>query len=341
MPPDSSQQKRKTLERIGKRLLVLTVSAIGIALLFYQIQRVGVERLSLEISRASRPWLAIAFGLTVLRFVIWGLRLAFLSQRVTRCKTFPYFIFVMVTNFLGLLLPFLRAGGTLIRAHMAGRRFGGGTATHLGPNLLDQVLVSISWLLVAGAMTPFLAWKTGNAQIEKLSMALLVGIVLSAGVLWLMRRKASHLALWLEIPRPGRRGKLAGAGSRTLHGARTLLEDRAALAWGLVGGLLFVLVTGLGQYGALRAVGDDSAWWLSMLAVTVGGALGTASGTPGGAGVTEAAQIGFLASQGLSIETATASVIIARGFHYGFILTAGPLAALWEWRRGELSLEVE
>jgi uncharacterized membrane protein YbhN (UPF0104 family) len=166
------------------------------------------------------------------------------------------------------------------------------------------------------------------------------GFALVALAYLLLRKSAHRVEAWLARPREGGRGRLAGAGLATLKGTGALARDRAALAAGLIGGVLFVLASGFSQHAALLAVGSAAPWWLALLAVALGGLLGGTVGAPGGVGVTEAAQIAFLTSQGVADGEATAAVLIARGLHYLVILAGGLSAVAWEAAAGRWSRSV-
>ena len=90
------------------------------------------------------------------------------------------------------------------------------------------------------------------------------------------------------------------------------------------------------QWAALRAIDEPVPFWLALLAVTLGSAAGTLAHTPGGLGVTEAAQVAFLTGQGLSAEAAASGVLLARSLHYAIVLLAGGGALAREWRKGRL-----
>jgi uncharacterized membrane protein YbhN (UPF0104 family) len=219
---------------------------------------------------------------------------------------------------------------------LAARRFGGGTAKHLGPNVLDQLLLGVSWLLVALALVPVEALSTGRSPLSGAGLGLLGAAVVVTVAFAVFLRSRKRLTRWLARPRPGWRGRLALGTAQTLEGAGALASDPRALVIGLCGGIAFVLLAGIVQLAALYAVGHPVSPWLAILAATVGITAGSASGSPGGLGVTEATQVAFLQSQGVPAEAAAASVLLLRGVYYGFVIVSGTLTMAWEAWHGRL-----
>jgi uncharacterized membrane protein YbhN (UPF0104 family) len=317
--------------------LALALLALGLGVLTWQITRAGPEQVLQLLRTVAWPWIAAIVLLTAARYGVSAWRLAALSRRLWPVPWWPYVTMVLASQLVvTIAAPGLRVGATYLRAHLAGRRFGGGTARHLGPNVLDQLLLGVSWLLVALALVPVEALSQGRSPLSGAGLGLLAaaaGVTL-AFVLFLRSRE--RLAAWLAKPRPGWRGRAALGGAKTLEGAGALASDPVALVIGLGGGVAFVLLAGVVQLAALHAVGHPVSPWLAILAATVGITAGSASGSPGGLGVTEATQVAFLQSQGVPGEAAAASVLLLRGVYYGFVIVAGTLAMAWEAWHGRL-----
>ena len=335
MAPPSAEASTPARPRFGpaaRRLSALGLVAAALLLLGWQLRGTDPAAIARTMLAASPGWLALAALLTAARFGVAAWRLGSLTRRLRPVRRRAYIPITMTAQLIGLAIPGIRAGAAVVRAALAHRRFGGGIATHLAPNLLDQLLVGVSWMLVALALVPALAADPENSRLGVSGLALSVLLVLVLSV-WALARWAPRIEGWLAA-RPG--GRWTGAWRDGLGGVGRLAADRTALSIGLLGGLGFALATGLAQHAALEAVGEHVAWWIPMLAVAIGGTAGTVTGAPGGLGVTEAAQIAVLAAHGIPDERAAAAVLIARGLHYLLIVGGGSLAALWEWRRGEL-----
>jgi undecaprenyl-diphosphatase len=322
-------------ERLRLALAVLLTLA-ALAVLGWQVQRAGPINVVERLLAASPAWLLLALILTAGRFLAFAVRLAAITRRLVACSTASFVPIVFASQFVSLVLPGLRAGSAYLRAHLAAKRFAGGTALHLGPNIVDQVGSAVAWLLSAVALLPW-AVRSGDGPLPR-QIALAAGgmllLLLIAGSL--LRRYGPRLVGWLDAPRDGRRGTLARAGSRALHGTGKLAFDPAANLAALLGGFAFIACTGGAQYATLAAVGAPAPLWLAVLAVTVGGAAGTIAHTPGGLGVTEAAQVAFLSSQGVSAEAATSAVLLARILNYAFVALAGGSALAREWNAGRM-----
>ena len=317
-----------------RRAAVAAVLVAALLLLAWQVRKVGAGALLARFAGAHPGWLAAAAGITVLRFVASALRLGWLTGRLRPVRKRHYFPIVMAAQFLALAIPGVRAGASLVRAHLADRHFGGGVATHVGPNIVDQAILALSWILVSAVALPFAALAHAGNLSGKAVAGLILGLGLIVLAYLLVRRHGERLEAWLARPREGRRGRLAEAGQAAVRGTGVLLDDPVGLLGNLAGGLAFVLLTGLAQWAALRAVGAPVPWWIALLAVAVGGATGMATGAPGGIGVTEVTQAAFLHSQGVPREVAIAGVFLARGLHYLVILAAGGLSLAWEAARG-------
>ncbi len=329
----SAPRPRKLLSR---RALAATALAAALLLLAWQVRKVGAQALLARFAAARPGWLLLAAGLTLLRFVASALRLGWLTGRLLPVRKRHYFPIVMAAQFLALAIPGVRAGASLVRAHLADRHFGGGVATHVGPNIVDQAILALSWLLVSAVALPFAALAHAGHLSTRAVVGLVAGLGLIALAYLLVRRHGERLEAWLARPRDGRRGRLAEAGHAAVRGTGALLDDPVGLLGNLAGGLAFVVLTGLAQWAALRAVGAPVPWWTALLAVAVGGATGMATGAPGGIGVTEVTQAAFLHSQGIPREVAIAAVFLARGLHYLVILGAGGLSLAWEAARGSV-----
>jgi uncharacterized membrane protein YbhN (UPF0104 family) len=311
--------------------------ALGLGVLTWQITRAGPEQVLQLLRTVAWPWIAAIVLLTAARYGVSAWRLAALSRRLWPVPWWPYVTMVLASQLVvTIAAPGLRVGATYLRAHLAGRRFGGGTARHLGPNVLDQLLLGVSWLLVALALVPVEALSQGRSPLSGAGLGLLAAAAGVTVAFALFLRSRERLAAWLAKPRPGWRGRVALGGAKTLEGAGTLASDPAALVIGLGGGIAFVLLAGVVQLAALHAVGYPISPWLAILAATVGITAGSASGSPGGLGVTEATQVAFLQSQGVPGEAAAASVLLLRGVYYGFVIVSGTVAMAWEAWHGRL-----
>lgn len=331
--PAHPHGSRERIPRWLTRTVSIAAVFVAIALVVWQVRRAEPARIGELLTTSDGTWVAIALAFTLARFAVSAWRLGALTRRLVTCRLAPFFPITLAAQLAGLAIPGMRAGASVLRAALASRCFGGGTALHLGPNLLDQLIVGASWVLVAAALAPA-AVLSGESHAGGIVTALVLAIVASVGLLSVLRRHGPRIEAWLAEPRDGAAGRLAGAGHATFRGAHTLARDTRALVLALALGIAFVLATGLAQHAALVALGLDVTWWLALLTVALGGVVGTATGAPGGVGVTEAAQIAFLQSQGVGQGEATAAVLLARGLHYLVIVAFGSVSALWLARLG-------
>ena len=335
-PPIIEPAPPRRRGHLGRRAVAAGLLIIALAFLAWQIERAGPREIATRLVGVSWGWLAVIALLTVSRYFVASFKLAAISRRLMRVRLTPYVPIFLASQILTLVIPGFRVGGTILRAHLANRRFGGGFARHLGPNILDQLTLFAAWLIAAGVLLPVAAAQTAAPLPYRplLLLALLTGGF--AGGFLVFRRHWPAIHRWLRIERQGIRSRVALALAQALEGTGALITDPAAIFLGVGGGLIFVLLAGLCQHAALMALGEPVSWWVSLLAVVVGTTAGTASGTPGGVGVAEAAQVVYLQGQGISPGIATAAVLLARGAYYVSILTTGGLSFAWEARRGHL-----
>ncbi len=339
--PTGASEKMSPLDApprsgVKRRVFGVLLLAVALAFLAWQIRAAGPAAIAASLAEASLPWIGVVILLTGLRYIVAAWRLATLTRRIfDTTRRLPFLRFVFVSQLLGIAIPGLKAGATVLRSHMANQRFGGGLALHMGPNLLDQLVLALSWVVVGAALLPVLA--LGGGPLPSGAALTLSATCAAALVLLIAVKRGRHrLVAWLERPRPGRRGRVAQASATSIEALGDLIDDPKALFVGLSGGITFVLLTGWAQHAALLAVGEPVHWWIAVLATIVGTTLGTASGTPGGLGVTEFAQVAFLEGHGVPVETATAAVLIARGAYFALILAGGSFALCWEISHGRL-----
>ncbi len=328
--PPQVEGKRPAL---GRRLFAFLMLLLALFFLGWQIAQAGPRDLVTRLVTVPAATLVLILALTLLRYIVASARLAALTRLLTPVRWSPFLSIVLLSQLLGAVIPGVRVGATVLRAHLAARRFEGGTALHLGPNLLDQLALATSWILVALALAPALAIGSEHPIGAENLIYLLLAVAGIVSVFIVFKRSRHRISAWLTRPRPGRRGRLAEAAATTIEGMGTLVDEPRALTIGLVGGIAFVILAGLAQWVALTGLGEPFPWWNAILAVVVGTTIGTASGTPGGLGVTEAAQVAFLGGQGVPVANATAAVLLARGAYYLLIVVGGLLALLGDFRR--------
>jgi uncharacterized membrane protein YbhN (UPF0104 family) len=100
-------------------------------------------------------------------------------------------------------------------------------------------------------------------------------------------------------------------------------------------GVLYFLVNAAGLWAMFLAIGAPVGPFAALAVMTVGTAVGTLSGTPGGVGTTELAMMTSCRLFGVDEVVAAAGTLLYRGLHYAGVLVVGlPALALLEWRAG-------
>lgn len=316
------------------RWLTALLVLLGVGWAMIQLRAIGLVAIAEELQRADPRWVALALVALVSRTALAAWRLAAITRRTVPCRTLPFLPITLCGYAVAMITPGVRVAALLLRSLLASRLFGGGIATHIAPNLLEQLLLAASWAIVFAAHLPGHLAATGDGSAgSAVSFALGVPL-LTALTLFALHRAGDRLGRWLARPRSGLRGRLGGSAADTIEVSRRLARDPRALTSGLAGGVGFVLLSGLLQWSALTACGARPTWTSALFSVVFSGAAGIVIATPAGVGVAEAVEIAYLRSQGLPADAAAAGVLLARGIFYLFSLGGGGAALYWAWRRG-------
>ncbi len=319
------------------RGLTLVVLVAGVCVLLFLLRRAGIANVAAALRSADVRWVMAVIALILLRSLVMAWRIAVITRRVVPCRVLPFVGFGLAAQAVALVTPGVRIGAMLMRALLASRRFGGGIAMHLAPNLLEQMLLAASWgIAFAGHLPGHLAQTRGNSFLPLMSF-LMASAVLTVGFFVGVVRFGRWIGAWLARPRAGWAGRLGGASAVTVLTTQRLVKDPRAILAGLGGGILFALATGAIQWTALRACGAQPTWIIAFFSVVLSGTAAVATASPGGVGVTEAVEIAYLSSQGLEPQSAAAGVLLARGLQYLYTLGGGGFFLLRAWQRGALS----
>ena len=96
-------------------------------------------------------------------------------------------------------------------------------------------------------------------------------------------------------------------------------------------GCLFFVVNTFAQWLIFRSIGEPVGLLPVVAVVSLGGAAGILTGTPGGVGTTEAAMVAGFVALGMDRVDASAGTLLYRGLHYAVVLAVGlPALAVLE-----------
>lgn len=311
------QTRRKPL-RVVLSVLLMTAA---LWFLWRTGSRAGWGNLGRRLMEVTLWPLLLAITANLLRYAIWGLRWQQLLRPVARARWWPAERALLASVFYNTVVPGARPFGGLVRARYLARSTGLEPGPLFGGALVDQMGYSLISMTLGMVLLPgaFLAGRTGGTGWFLLSALAAVAVV----VLLAWRRRERLLEKLRE-----RMPSMARNFTGTFRSARKLLARPTS--WGImvVGGTLVWLGNTLTFLLAARALGLEIPFMVAAAAFTLGSLAGVASGSPGGAGATEAAAIVPLVHLGYADDLALASVLLARGIHYASALLLGGICAL-------------
>lgn len=310
---------------------------------FFTHSNIRWDTLETQIA-ASDPWfLGLAVVFLLARFVLWDWRFR-LACRVAlgEASGVALGFFVLIASAaLNLITPTARVIGGLMRARYFARSRGRSFGQLYGVVLYDQLahhvtLTACTWLAVV-AMA-FHVGKTG------LAIGGSVAFVAAGVALYVWGRRRGFegdnplvrfLARRAEKS-DGRKQQLYAHGQEAVAVFIGLLGHVRLRAAAVAVGVLYFLVQAVAQYWVFLALEAPVELLVVIAGVAVGNAVGTLSGTPGGAGTTELAMVPSFVAMGMTPEVAMAGTLLFRGLHYILVLAVGlPALGLLELRAGK------
>ncbi len=313
------QAKPKGRKRRGALRIGVSVLLLGAALWF--LWRTGSEagwdNLARRLSGVSLPLLVLAASTNLLRYGLWAVRWQLLLRPVCRAPWWSVQRALLASVFFNTVVPGARPFGGLIRARYLARISGLVPGPLFGGALVDQLGYSLVSLGLGLVFLPAVLLPAGGGPVTFLILALMVLAVVFFAA-WRVRERL------LERLRP----TVADAVKGTFATARTLMARPRSWAIMAVGGMGVWAGNVLTFYLAAAALGAPISFSVAAASFSLGALAGAASGTPGGAGTTEAAAVIPLVHLGVAGDLALASVLLARGIHYLSALLLGGICAL-------------
>jgi uncharacterized protein (TIRG00374 family) len=309
------------------KTLRLVVSLVLMAAALWFLWRTGHKagwlNLARRLQEASIPVLLAAAGVNLVRYGVWGVRWKVVMGPAIRVPWWPAQRALMASVFFNTVIPGARPFGGLIRARYLSRSTGLASGPLYGGAVVDQLGYSLVSMGLGLVILPGAFWSSrtgGGGDRWFLAPAL---VVLGA-VFFLAWRRREQL---LERMR-GRMPRATDALVGTFRTARKLLARPAVWMVMAAGGSAVWLGNVFTFQLASAALGAEIPLAAAAAAFSLGSLAGVASGTPGGAGTTEAAAYLPLVALGVPEDLALASVLLARGLHYASAVLLGGLCAL-------------
>jgi len=303
-----------------RTLISVTVLLVALVLLFRNLGVDGLRELGHSIRQADPLLLCAAAGVNLARYGLWALRWRWIALPAVRIPWWTAFRALMVSVFLNTVVPAARPLGGIIRARLAARHARQPAGPYYGSTLVDQFGYSVVSGLVGAtcllwAMVEIGGGRTGRGPLPWI----LGGVALVVAGLLIHPGTRARLGAFMERRMPSARQTMAGAATAS----RTVLARPQTYVLMVLGGSLVWLLNVLVLWIVGRAVGISFGGATAAAAWAVGSLAGAVSGTPGGAGTTEAAAANYLAGEGILFTEALAAVVLARGLHYLSALTIG------------------
>lgn len=296
-----------------------------------------------RVAAANLPLLALALAALVGQYLLWDGRLALATERAVGTRPrlgFGTFV-LFASAALNLITPSARVVGGPLRARYIARSLGRPFAPLYGVVLYDQLahyVVMTSWTGIALVSA---AWILGRP-------GLMVGAIAAFAVLAVaafgLGSRAGNGALTRffarRAERAGARGggrgeRLYDQGREAAQTLETLVSERRLRLPAAVLGSGYFLLSVLAQWLVFAALGRRENPWVVLSVVALGASAGMLTGTPGGAGTTEAAMVALFGALGVAPAEAAAATLVYRGLHYASILALGiPALVVLELRHG-------
>jgi uncharacterized membrane protein YbhN (UPF0104 family) len=259
----------------------------------------------------------------LVRYAVWGVRWKVVMGPAIRTPWWAAQRALMASVFFNTVVPGARPFGGLIRARYLSRSTGLPSGPLYGGAVVDQLGYSLVSLGLGLVILPGAFWssRSGGAS-DRWFLA--PALVVLGAVFFVAWRRRERLLERMRDRMPGAADALVGAFST----ARRLLGRPVVWVVMAAGGSAVWLGNVVTFQLASAALGAEIPLSAAAAAFSLGSLAGVASGTPGGAGTTEAAAYLPLAALGVPEDLALASVLLARGIHYASAVALGGLCAL-------------
>jgi uncharacterized membrane protein YbhN (UPF0104 family) len=305
---------------VWRTAISITVLLVALVLLFRNLGAEGLRDLGGSIGRAD-PWLlTLAAGVNLARYGLWALRWRWIALPAVGIPWWIAFRSLMVSVFLNTVVPAARPLGGIIRARLAARHARRPAGPYYGSTLVDQFGYSVVSALVGATCLLLAVVEISGGEAGRGPLPwVLGGLALVVAGFLIHPGMRGRLGAFMERRMPSARQTMAGAATAS----RIVLARPRTYVLMITGGCLVWLLNVVVLWIAGRAVGISFSGGAAAAAWAIGSLAGAISGTPGGAGTTEAAAANYLAGEGIRFTDALAAVFLARGLHYLSALLIG------------------
>ncbi|AFK19638.1 flippase-like domain-containing protein [Haloferax mediterranei ATCC 33500] len=317
-------------ENIRATLLGFAAAIVVFAVLFYFV---GVDKLVERVTMADPAYLAVIFGITLVWLASWGTSLktvlGVLGVQISVVRSFLVFTGAMFSNN---ITPFGQAGGEPVTALLISRstdaEYETGLAAIASVDTLNFV-PSITIALIGAGYYATEVTLGRNLEIALTAVVVLaIGVPATVYVAWQRRYDLERRIIRALTPLirtvaryvPRMPVPSADGINRRINGFFRSIERVGRNPRGLA---VALLLSGLGWFCqmvalwvAFRAIGAPIAFSIALFVVPIGAIAGVTPLPGGSGGIEVTLSILIAAAASVSLDVATAGVVIFRGFIY-------------------------
>jgi hypothetical protein len=301
-------------------------------------------------SGARHELIALAIGITVVRFLIWSLKWMLFIKPLAEVRFSRVVVILLAGLFVSTSTPGAQVGGEPLRAYYLAREAGIKKSAAMATVMMDKA-GNYAAFFVFSLVSIFLLWLFLEIPpaLKLLGEVLLLVLILAALSSTYIKKSDATQAKVLRFvyhlpPLKMLRQRFSSyaafenfLSSRLelfLHTLRKISTRRSALVANLLLSFAMWSTSYLKTYLIFLALGVNAPFLLVMAVKTVAILVGMASFLPGGVGATEAMMVALFAGAGIEGSAALAGILLSRAIYYSFALGLGYACLLWLRLRG-------
>jgi hypothetical protein len=314
-------------------------------LLIWGMREISWHETAQIVGEARHGYIALAVGITVVRFLVWCFKWLLLIKPIVRVSFLRLLAILLAGLFVSTSTPGAQVGGEPLRAYYLAREAGIKKSAAMATVTLDKAgnyaafftfsLLSIFllWLFLEippalkllGEVLLFLALLIAVSSVcikrSDASRARVLRLIYHLPFLRFLRRRFSSYAAFESF--------LSSRFELFLHTLKEISTRRDVLAANLLLSFAMWSTSYLKTYLVFQALGIDAPLLLVTAVKTVSILAGMASFLPGGIGATEAVMVALFAAAGVEGSAALAGILLSRAIYYSFALGMGYACLLW------------
>ncbi len=315
------------MERIVfRRLLPAVLFAVACWFVLAMGRQAGWSDVGARLASASPALIGVTIAFNLSTYLLWTARWSAVMGGEGPIPYFPALRALLASVFIGTVTPFARSFGGLVRAGYLAGPADRSVGRLYGPTVVDQLGYSVMSILLGACTIPAAAVQAGKAGGRAGPILAVAGVAALIGGLLSVRAVRERIARWLRRRVP----MLADGVEGAVVSAKSALARPATWAAIPIGSAAVYSANVCAITAAGAAIGAPVTLAAAAAAWSLGSIAGVASGTPGGAGTTEAAAILPMIAMGIPAGDALATMLLARAIQYGgaILLGGGSLLTL-------------